>query len=352
MIDFPYRSILVVRTDAIGDLILSEPVAQAIKFISPDCKVTYMVSDYAAPVLAGNPCIDRIIALSGKGLAFSWDNIRKAAGKIKSSGCDAAVILRPTLFNALTVFMSGIKIRIGTGYRAYSVLFNRKVYEHRSKNLKSEMMYNIALLQGLNIDDSKMPAGIRPRIHLTAEDSFRAGKYLLFGPDAASRPDKREFLVVIHPGGRGSAPRWPLANFLGLIEKMDGLDDTKLIITGSENDFSEDELAELRESISEFGGRIIDLIGKTDLKGFISIISESDLVVTNSTGTAHMAAAVDIPLVTIYPDSADYSLSRWAPVGDADKISIVSASEIERIEINAVYDKCLDFYNRKVKADG
>jgi ADP-heptose:LPS heptosyltransferase len=351
MIDFPYNNILVVRTDAIGDLILSEPVAQAIKFISPDCKVTYMASDYAAPVLAGNPCIDKVIALSGRELAFSWDNIRKAAGRIRSSGCDAAVILRPTLFNALTVFMSGVKIRIGTGYRAYSVLFNRKIYEHRSKNLKSEMMYNITLLQGLNIDDSKIPAGIRPRIHLTAEDSLRAGKYLRPGQDRAGRPDKREFLVVVHPGGRGSAPRWPLANFLGLIEKMRGLDDLRLIITGSENDFPGSELTVLRESISKFGGRIIDLIGKTDLKEFISIISESDLVVTNSTGAAHMAAAVDIPLVAIYPDNADYSLSRWAPAGDADKISIVSAPEITGIEINAVYDKCLDFYNRKVKTD-
>ena len=43
--------------------------------------------------------------------------------------------------------MAGVKIRIGTAYRWYSFLFNKRVYVHRSRIEKHEVEYNIDLVK-------------------------------------------------------------------------------------------------------------------------------------------------------------------------------------------------------------
>ena len=333
-----HYNILVVRTDAIGDLLLAEPVAQVLKLCVPDCSVTYMVSKYAAPLLFGNPNIDRIIRFSSEDFSFNYSNIKKAVGILRMSKFDIAIILRPTLFNALAVAGAGIPIRIGTGYRLYSFLFNKKVLEHRKVNLKSEMEYNLSMLKAINMNFEISAQDFKPKVYIEGADLQRASKKL-----AEMEMKDDEVAVLIHPGGRGSAPKWPLSRYIQLMEKLIQLPGVKPILTGKDDDFNNSQRAQTTAFTEKLNGRVINLIGWGDLRDFMALISLSRLVVTNSTGSAHLAAAAGTPLVAIYPDSQNYSLKRWAPVANPENISVIAGPDVSAIGIEKVLGECMHY---------
>ena len=140
-----HSNILIVRTDRIGDLVLTLPVAGLIKKQYPNCKVTFLVREYTINIVSNHPFIDEVIALKevdGKTSLFDNLNI------IKAKKFDTCIVVYPTFVLALVMFFSGIKNRIGTGYRWYSFLFNQKVYEHR-KNAESVLKSTIVDLSNI-----------------------------------------------------------------------------------------------------------------------------------------------------------------------------------------------------------
>ena len=340
MLQHPPENILVVRTDAVGDLILSEPAAQKIKTFFPNCRLTYLVSEYTAPVLSGNPNIDNVICFPPGIFKFSYSNIRKVVSSIRTGLFDIAIVLRPTLFNALTIFLSGVPTRIGTGYRLYSVLFNERVFEHRKNNLKSEMFYNLSLLKPIGIHESLTENDIKPKVYVK-KDSLDKAKAIL----RESGLSENDSTVVIHPGGRGSAPRWRSDRFLELAGKLSRLPGVKPVITGTLDDFTVEQKYNLQNLFKRNKGNIINLIGKTDLELLKGLIKSSKLVITNSTGTAHLAAGLGTMLVAIYPDSPDYSIKRWAPIGDVDRVNIISGTDLNSISTENVFSTCMKVLN-------
>jgi len=121
------KNLLIVRTDRIGDVVLSLPMASIIKKHFPECKVTYLLRKYTKPLAVNNQNIDEVLTLIE-------ENGKPAVGKnivqLKDR-FDACIVAFPTYAISLLLFLSNIKNRIGTGYRWYSFLFNKKVYDHR-----------------------------------------------------------------------------------------------------------------------------------------------------------------------------------------------------------------------------
>ncbi|MCP4633053.1 MAG: glycosyltransferase family 9 protein [candidate division Zixibacteria bacterium] len=329
-----FNNILIVRTDAIGDLILSEPVAQVIKSQYPKCRISFLVSDYSAPVLHNNKNVDEVISMPRQYFKFNTTNLFKITRILKSNNYDAVVVLRPTLFNAIAVYLSNIPVRIGTGYRLYSVLFNKRKYEHRSDNTKNEMYYNLSLLENLGISDEEIPEDIKPEISII-DNEIESSRMMLLEKGIKGN----DIPIIIHPGGRDSAPKWPLDKYIELIGKLSELPGVKVILTGTDDEFNSEEMKKLEAHRKIY----INLIGKLDLRRFMSLISVARLTVTNSTGTAHIAAALGVPLVAIYQDSSDISLLRWTPVGIAGKMSILYSEDVESITTDKVYSSCRGF---------
>src|SRR3989339_769398 len=117
------KRLLVLRTDRIGDVILSLPIGEQIKKNFPDCYVAFMLREYTIPLVQNHPYFDEIIVLEeDKNKKVSLlKNIRK----IKQFNFDSCLIVYPTFITSLIIFLSRIPNRISTGYRWYSFLFNR-----------------------------------------------------------------------------------------------------------------------------------------------------------------------------------------------------------------------------------
>ena len=297
---------LVVRTDRIGDVILSLPVLEAIKSSYPKSHVTMMISPYTKDIVKNNPHLDDVIIDDYKDVHRGTGGFFRLTKKIRCEKFDVCVLLHPTFRLAILLFLSGIRYRIGTGYRWYQIFFNRKIYQHRKKNLKHESDYNMDMLKPLGIKSQR----VLPKVYLSeAEENF-ADRIL---EDFEIK--KEDVLLAIHPGSGNSSLNLPIKRFAqtadSLIEDMK----TKVIVTGTKR---EKGLANFMESYMR--NKPINLVGKTNLGQLASLLKKVDVLISNSTGPMHLSSALGTPTVAIFCPIFSAGPIRWGPLGDGHQV--------------------------------
>ncbi len=292
------KNLLIVRTDRIGDVVLSLPIARIIKKYFPQCKVTFLLKEYTKCLAEQNPFIDKIILLKEKdGKILIKENIKE----ISRHNFDSAIIVYPTFITSLIIFLSKIKFRIGTGYRWYSILFNQKVYEHRKFAEKHELEFNVNLLKVFGINEKVDEENIQFDLTPTIESKNLIDKFLIEENISSEKP-----IIVIHPGSGGSAVDWPIDNFQRLVKLISAQMDSTIIITGNRNEISICKQLEVSKEIKNFAG-------KFNLSELIAMINKADLFISNSTGPLHIAAALGKYTVGFYPNILSCSPQRWGP---------------------------------------
>ncbi len=294
---FP-KSILIVRTDRIGDVILSIPVAALIKKHSPQTKVTFLVKDYTKPLIEKNKFIDGTIALKAKRGKIP---LVLNAAMLKNK-FDACIVTYPTFKIALILFLAGIETRIGTGYRWYSFLFNKKVYEHRKYGERHELEFNIRLLDQLGITGNVTEENVEFGINPSKKTIEKVKSELKSLGVTFTKP-----VVIIHPGSSGSSIDLPVHKMKEIIEWL-SKENVETIITGSAD---EKELCE--SLVVNNSGTIINTAGKFDLENLMALIDLSDIMIANSTGPIHIAAALGKHVVGFYPKIPSCAPKRWGP---------------------------------------
>jgi ADP-heptose:LPS heptosyltransferase len=301
------KNLLIIRTDRIGDVVLSLPLAGLVKKHYPGTKVSFMVKSYTKALVENHPFINDVIILeesSGK-VPFRVNQ------KIVSAGnYDSAVLVYPTLKTALILFFSGIADRIGTGYRWYSFMFNRKVYTHRKYAAKHELEFNVELLKKFGINEKLTPGNAE--FGLKA-DSIVKQQILEEIKKAGIGFDKP--IVIIHPGSGGSAVDYPIDKMQELTKLIDSDLDVDIIITGGTGE--ENLCGKLLVS-----PKIVSFAGKLNLSEMIALIDLSDIFVSNSTGPIHIAAALGKYTVGFYPNLLACSAKRWEPYTDKKVIFV------------------------------
>ena len=291
------QNLLIVRTDRIGDVILSLPLAGIVKKYYPDCKITFLLREYTKPLADNHPHIDEVIILKNETKIKFWDNIKQ----LKLKNFDACIIVNPSFLISLILFLSDIKIRIGTGYRLYSFLFNKRVYEHRKYGEKHELEFNINLLKEIGITEKINEDNLRFSLMLDVV-SLEKVKTML----REIGVNNNNKLVIIHPGSGGSAVDLPLERMKALHKLISELDNVKIILTGSSEENDICRVVNNNENVFNFAGRL-------NLRELSSLISLCDLFISNSTGPIHIAAALDRWIIGFYPKIPACSQNRWGP---------------------------------------
>lgn len=332
---YSVKNILIARTDRIGDVVLTLPLAGLIKKHYPECKVSFLVRDYTRSILNYHPFIDEIIILKEENKKVNLlDNLKI----ISSKKYDTCIVVNPTFIISLIMFLSRIETRIGTGFRWYSFLFNTKVYTHRKYAEKHELEFNIELLQKIGIVEVVNENNVKYNLKVDDESLKKL--------DDKLKNEKINFdkqLIIIHPGSGGSSIDLPLHKFAELVKKISE-DNNQIIITGNEK-----EKLICNQLVVSDG--IKNLAGKLNLSELIALISRCDLFISNSTGPIHIAAALGKFTVGFYPKIISCSKERWAPYTNK-KLVYVPQIEcenctreqceklncMESIDINKVYN--------------
>ncbi len=282
-----------------GDVILTLPTAMALAQCRPEIRVSMLVRDYTRPLVDDQPSVAASLVYDAAGRNKPFGEM---LAELRRHRFDAAVVAYPRFRIALLLRMAGIPVRIGTAYRWYSWLFNRRVRVHRKGAEQSEASYNLSLLAPLGCAPADIPL---PRIVTGTNDAQEAERIrarLGISPDAR--------LVVLHPGSGGSARSWSPANFarLGQVLAARGY---AVVATGSGH---EKDLVEAVCAASR--GTVHPQAGGMSLRQFAAFLRTAKVCVANSTGPLHLAAAVGAAVVGLYPPVRVMSPARWGPLTD------------------------------------
>ncbi len=322
------KNILIVRTDRLGDVLLTTPVSTALRARFPRAQISWLVSPYAAPLLEHNPDVDRVFLDEGQ-------PVRVLAEAFRGERFDAAVVAFPRWRPVAALWLARVPVRVGPANKAYCAMLNRRVRQHRSRGTKHEADCSLELLEPLGVPFKRFPT------RYVATDRERETARLVLEAKGISGGAP---LVVLHPGSGGSSARWPLGHFTELAGRLmaDGCD--VAVTAGPGEDHAGAMSAGLRRPPVFVAGDAVSV------RETAAILSRADLVVTNSTGPLHLAVALGVRTVSIYSPLPARRPERWGPYpayvegDDAHRVLLAplrgAVEEMGGISVDEVWRQC------------
>ncbi|MCX5754287.1 MAG: glycosyltransferase family 9 protein [Candidatus Krumholzibacteria bacterium] len=295
------NNILIVRTDRLGDVLLTTPVSTALRRMFPRVRISWLVRPYTAPLLEHNPDIDRI-------LVDRDESPGRLAERIRNERFDAAIVAYPRWRIVWALWLARVPLRIGPANTVYCILLNRRVRQRRSNGKKHEADYNLELLEPLGASFKRYPT----RYVVTDEERRSARSLLKAKGISGDGP-----VVILHPGSGGSSARWPLERFMALGDELQAAGCDLVVTGGPGEDHEGGMIGTMRRKPA------IIAAGSVSIRELAAVLSWADLVVTNSTGPLHLAVALGVPTVSIYSPIPTRHPARWGPYpayGEGDEL--------------------------------
>lgn len=292
------KKIIISRTDNIGDVILTLPMAGYLKKIFPNIKIAFLGKKYTQPIVQISADVDEF---------YDWDEIRKSndpASCLKKINADAIIHVFPNKEISLYARQANIKLRVGTNRRWFHWLnCNHLVNLSRKNSVLHESQLNIKLLGFLKIKTdfslTELSNLLQLKNPLDIEKNSFTEKFL----------DKEKFNLILHPKTKGSAREWSPENFVKLINELPE-EKFRVFVSGT---LEED--AFIQTHILSKCPQAISVVGKFSLFDFIKFIRSCDGFVSASTGPLHIASILGKHALGIYPPVQSMSPSRWGPIG-------------------------------------
>lgn len=299
------KKILLVRTDRIGDVILTTPAIRALRKHFPASYLAMMVQSYTADVIKNNPYLNEVIIYDKGGRHKSILASLKFANDLARKKFDLVFIFHPTNRVNIITFLAGIPERIGYN-KKFGFLLTRKIKDEKYKGEKHEIEYNLDIIKIRGVGAFEK----EPEIFLSDEDKQYAEKFLEENQLNGNVP-----IVALQPGASCPSRRWPVENFAEMGMKLKEFSPVNfMIIGGNEESFLLEELKRL------LGGKAIIVQGM-DLGKLAAILKQASLFISTDTGPAHIAAAVKTPGIVIFGrKQPGLSPRRWRPWGNTQVI--------------------------------
>jgi heptosyltransferase-2 len=301
-----FKRILIVRTDRIGDVLLSTPVIRALRENYPYAYIAMMVSPYAKEIVENNPYLDEVIVYDKDNRQKSWINSIKFALGVKKKRFDLAVILHPTNRVHLVTYFAGIPKRLGYD-RKLGFLLSDSIKHNKQLGQKHELEYTLDILKYLGIQskDKNIFIPIKPESEKWAEELF-----------LQEGIDKYDKLLAIHPGASCPSKIWPQDRFAKIADQLIEKYGFKVLIIAGPKD-----IASAKIVCKNMKHPAVDLAGKTSVSQLASVLKKCQLFISNDSGPVHIASAVGTPVISIFGrNQKGLSPKRWGPVGKKDRV--------------------------------
>ena len=316
------NSILVLRPDRLGDVVLSIPVYESIKRSLPQTKLTVLVRKGSADVLRNNPFIDRVLIFNPR---LPWKIFRD----LKSETFNLAIVLNQ-MFSATAAtlsLLSGAPWRAGYAHPENTGVFNIRV--PLTPIDKPEVEHNLDVLRHLSFPI----VSTSPTVYPDTEIENRINTLL-------KRVRKRPGLplILIKPGARLSKWRWRIDKFKTLCDKvrLQGLGEILLIKGPGEETLIENFLSDM-ESPPE-------VLPKLNIGELASVMRKADLLVCNHTGVMHIASAVKTPIAAIFKHG---DILRWGPY-EVPHV-ILEERDSDELSPETVFEKMRDLLKKPLR---
>jgi len=279
--------VAIIRLRSLGDCVLTTPALSLLKQARPDLQVAVVVEDPFAPVFAGNPDVDQVLAPN--------------AGSLGRFRPHLAINLHGGATSVRMMLAAASGLRAGFGHFRFQPMYNVRIPRaqeilgvdrtvHTAEHLASAMFY-------LGVPQAEIPRG-----------------RLFAAPISRPRP-----YAVLHPFASEPAKTWPSENFLTVAKHLnDDLGIEPLFVGG------------LTDDLSGFGA--YTCFQGAPLEEVKSLLAGTALFVGNDSGPAHIAAAFGRPVVALFGSS---DIANWGP-WRTENVVLASAQGIHSIEVSEV----------------
>jgi heptosyltransferase-2 len=319
-------SLLVIRLDGLGDVVLTTPLFRELKRAFPGSSCTVVVQDGFRPLLVTNRHIDEVLSLRPVNAAWLPARARSLLSvlwlywrRLRGRRFDVAISPRWDVDDRLaTLLCSLVDAKERVGYtemaspakqrhnRGFDAAFNTCL---SAGPVQHEVLRNLEIVRilGGKVEDSKL------EISLTQRDREFASKLLANVPATST-------LVAVGIGSRSASRRWPLENYAQSLNQLWKERRMQPVIICSDGEWEEacklDKLL-CSEAI---------IISGAPLRKVCAVLERCHLFIGNDSGSAHLAGAMNCKTIVIsrHPSGGDpnhaNSPIRFAPYCDRVRV--------------------------------
>ena len=280
-------------TNWVGDAVLTVPALRELRRLFPRARLTLATRPWAEGIFAGADFIDDLLVTGNTSSRPAA--VFNEAREWRARRFDLAVLFPNAFAPALVAALARVPVRAGYATQGRSALLTHRVGLPVWRSTRHEVFYYLNLVAELErklygtstVGKSEPDAGLR-----VTDARLREARLLL--SENGARPARP--LVAICPGSTNSrAKRWPAERFAAVADMLNEKLGVEVVLIGAR-----EELDITEEVVRRMRARPVVLTGKTDLAQTAAVLKASDLLVTNDTGPAHIAAAVGCPVVVIF----------------------------------------------------
>ncbi len=259
----------------LGDACMAVPAVRAIRRGRPDARVTMLTPAKLAPLWRLIPEVDEVIPVPQKAGLFATARLIRATGR----NYDAGILLPNSLRSALEFWRGGVRRIVGyQGHHRKWLLHQIIPPKKKAGPIEHHTRHYLRIAWRLDADVEC------PTLHAPlarAEPVPQLGEPVLLG---------------LCPGAEyGGAKRWPLERFAAAAREVAEKENVHWSLFGTG---AETALGQSLET--ELGPLCTNLIGRTSLEELFAALKKCRLLMTNDTGTMHLACLLGVPVVAIF----------------------------------------------------
>lgn len=276
--------ILIINLNWLGDVLFSTPLIRCLKKKFPHSYLASLLPERCFPVLEGNPYINELISIDdrkerARGIDLSSLKI------LRKGKFDISLHLHRSFSRQLLAYLAGIKCRIGYPQKFKGVLLTEKILLPTNVLHRALYYFHIGSCLGITYDGEGCDFYLE-------EDDFKEAENILEREGL-----KKGNYLVLHPAGNWPAKRWPVLYWSQLSDLISDKIGFKVVITGSAQDKYLGDDIKFKAKIKQ---GLINLAGRTTIKGFSALLKFSSLLISGDSSPLHIAYALGVPVVGIY----------------------------------------------------
>jgi lipopolysaccharide heptosyltransferase II len=315
------RSFLVVEPWGIGDVVLSTALLRALRANYPGARIALLAKSYAKDLLFNSGLVDEVIPFDFPWTAFNGKlspgkyvprDFRQLIRELRARDFDVSLDARRDIRSNAITYLAGARRRIGYDFGGGAHLLT-DVLPSGTQN-EHKVSDWLALLAPLGL---KNQVAFAPSLTVTEAEKASARRRIGMLGLSTERP-----IVGIHPGASNPVRRWNPERFAAVIDLLVEERGVQVLL------FEEKE-GDSNEITPRHWVRRI----KTDLRCFMSLVTQCDLLLCSDSGPMHIANALGVPVTALFgPQRQEW----YGPRGERDRVV-----QIDDMPCRPCFDACI-----------
>jgi heptosyltransferase-2 len=315
------RSFLVVEPWGIGDVVLSTALLRALRANYPAARIELLAKPHAGDLLAHSGLVDDVIPFDFPWTSFTGKlsperyvprEFQTLIRELRTRDFDVSLDARRDIRSNVITYLSGARRRIGYDFGGGAHLLTDVLPSGAQNDHK--VLDWLKLLEPLGMTGLE---GFAPSLSVTESEKENAGRRMGISGLSTEKP-----VVGVHPGASHAVRRWEADRFASVIDSLIQEQGAQVVV------FEETE----GDSSAIIPRNPVRRM-RSDLRGFMALVTQCDLLLCSDSGPMHIANALGVPVTALFgPQRREW----YGPRGENDNVV-----QVDDMPCRPCFDACI-----------